>query len=93
LTSRTEKKPDRIGVRSGSKNTVSWHEDGARQVYDAMRDCEISLVNEWCNFVIDSQREIFSQRGVAAIYRQFAVNVAQPARCELLFSELGNTRA
>ncbi|WP_232515110.1 hypothetical protein [Burkholderia ambifaria] len=73
------KKPDRIGVRSGQKNTVSWHEDGAWQVYDATYDCEILLVNKWCDFVIDSQREIFAQRGVPVISRQFAVNIIQPA--------------
>jgi hypothetical protein len=86
------KKPDRIGVRPGQKNTVSWHEDGARQVYDATHDYEILLVNKWCNFAIDSQREIFAQRGIIAISGQFSFNVVQPARCGFLLSGSGNTR-
>ncbi|CAI8702645.1 hypothetical protein EMIT0158MI4_100085 [Burkholderia ambifaria] len=56
-------------MRPGQKNTFSWHEDGARQVYDATHDCEILFVNKWCSFVIDSQREIFAQRCDAAISR------------------------
>ncbi|WP_244096959.1 hypothetical protein [Burkholderia ambifaria] len=87
------KKPGRIGVRPGQKNTFSWHEDGARQVYDARPDCEILLVNKWCNFVIDSQREIFEQRGVCGISPQFTVNAVQPTRCGVLLSGSGNTRA
>ncbi|WP_284888701.1 hypothetical protein [Burkholderia sp. lyk4-R2A-23] len=88
---RKKTRPHRCAA--GSKNTVSWHEDGARQVYDATHDCEILLVNKWCDFVIDSQREIFAQHGATAISRQFAVNAIQPARCRVLLSGSGNTRA
>jgi len=93
LTSRTEKKPDRIGVRPGQKNTVSGTRMVRGQVYAATHDCEILLVNKWCDFVIDSQWEIFAQRGVTAISRQFAINAAQPAQCGVLLSGSGNTRA
>ncbi|QTO22950.1 hypothetical protein [Burkholderia seminalis] len=58
------KNPRPHGHAAGSKDTVSWHEDGARQVYDVARYYEILLIKNWCSFVIASKKETLPRHTV-----------------------------
>lgn len=55
---RKKPRPHRCTV--GIQDTVSWHEEGARQVYAVMLDYEITIFNKWCRRSIDAQQEIFA---------------------------------